>query len=141
MGLNLLSTHTGRIRGCIRNVLTVATVALSYLNATAGPYQDFGPSVIQVHVYPVNKSSDYDSRATGFIVSPDGLVMTAGHVIPNKELFEEGQLWIEGRFPKLKDQAMVAEDPPLKLVTLRSSTTPHDVALLRIIDPPEKVLR
>jgi S1-C subfamily serine protease len=119
-------------------------LALSVLTGpvSAGPYNEAGPAVVQIHVYgtlrtpdPKTRSPDFDDHATGFFVTPDGLILTAGHVAPDPSLFQSGQLWIEGLLPKLDEMAMVASQPVLELEVIKSSTSPHDVGLLRVKNP------
>jgi hypothetical protein len=109
--------------------------------AHAGPYSESGRAIVRIHVYgtfrqPENNVLDYEDRATGFIVSPDGLVLTAGHVAPDATQFRPGQLWIEAEMSKLQDQIMVTDGHPLPLEVVKAETSPHDVALMRIKNPP-----
>jgi hypothetical protein len=121
--------------GCA--VAAVAAATATY----AGTYNEAGRAVVQIHVYgtlrePVNKSVDFDDYATGFIVSPEGLILTAGHVAPDIAHFVPGELWIEARIPTLNNEVMVADDKPFKLQVIKSLTIPHDIGLMRILDGP-----
>jgi S1-C subfamily serine protease len=111
------STRPVALRARIRSCRVAPWSLLSV--AAAEPYNDAGPAVIQIHVEGILKSlpehaktKDFHDDATGFIVSPDGLVMTAGHVVPDPNEFEDGTLTVEGRFPHDIRGALKAEDPP-----------------------------
>jgi trypsin-like peptidase len=127
------------IRSCMHSAIILC--AAGSLVAAAEPYSDAGPAVIQIHVDGILKSlpahaktKDFHDDATGFIVSPDGLVMTAGHVVPDPNEFEDGTLTIEGRFASDVGGGLKAEDPPSSLKIVKSARTPHDVGLLQIED-------
>ena len=126
----------------LRKVATALVLLLVTGPLHAGPYNEAGPAVIQIHVYgtlknpdPKTRSPDFDDHATGFFVTPGGFILTAGHIAPNPALFLAGQLWIEGLVPKLDELAMVASQPVLELEVVKSSTSPHDVGLLRVKNP------
>ncbi|MBV7569641.1 serine protease [Pseudomonas sp. PDM27] len=113
----------------------------SALPAVGLPYDDSGASVIQLHVFgtlkkplPDTDTIDFHSRGTGFLVSPDGLVLSAGHLIPAESLFDDLGFHIEGYFPVRDDDSFAAVDPPVTLKVIKAKTEPYDVALLRIID-------
>jgi len=79
---------------------------------------------------------DYVDHGTGFIVSPDGLVLTAAHLIPNPELFDEYGYKIEGRIPVVDMDSMTAA-PPVHTLMVISGNNPRpafDAGLLRISD-------
>ncbi|MGJ4899169.1 MULTISPECIES: trypsin-like peptidase domain-containing protein [unclassified Bradyrhizobium] len=144
----------------MRSAALTFAALLSSSAAIAAPYQDSGPAVVRLHIEGIfkeqaealksmpekekQKKRFFDSYATGFVVSPDGLVMTAGHVVPNPTEFEQDTLVIEARLPH--DDArnlLVASDPPLRLKVVKSATTPHDVGLLKIenVQAPLRFLR
>jgi serine protease Do len=121
----------------MRRLIAAALVSAAPMPASAGPYSDAGPAVVQIHVYgtlraPNGARSDYDDYGTGFLVSPEGLILTAGHLVPNAENFMPGELWIEARLPIRSEQAITAGGPTVGLEVLSSMTSPHDVALMRI---------
>lgn len=123
-----------------RHLLPIA-VALAITPALADPYSESWPSVILLYVHgilkepPAGKDSvDYQERGTGFLVSHDGFVLTAGHNIPNANAFDENGYYIEGYFPVKDVDALNAEDPPVQLKLINKSQSPYDVALLKIID-------
>ena len=136
----------------------IAIIAVCWLSpAAAGPYNDAGPAVIQIHIEGTLKSLPdgaktkfYQDDATGFVVSPDGMVMTAGHVVPDANAFEEDTLSIEGRFPHevalntpSGGHGLVANDPAFQLRIVKSTRTPHDAGLFKIenVKQPLRFLR
>ncbi|KAF0250994.1 hypothetical protein GN299_31080 [Pseudomonas putida] len=115
--------------------------ALTAMPALGEPYFEAGPAVIQLHVYgtlkqplPNEQSVDFHERGTGFVASPDGLVLSAGHNIPDKSLFDEDGFFIEGYFPAKDQDALSAVDPPVELEVITATQSPYDVSLLRIKD-------
>ncbi|WP_460317907.1 S1 family peptidase [Pseudomonas ogarae] len=105
--------------------------------ANGEPYDDAGPAVIQVHAFGTlkeaqNNSVDFDEFGTGFIVSPDGLILTAGHNIPDSALFKPGEFWVEAYLPKHDGDAIKADNPAVPLEVIKTAQIPHDVAILRI---------
>ena len=132
-----------------RSIVVVLT-SCWLLPAAAGPYTESGPAVIQIHIegtlktLPAGaKTRSYQDDATGFIVSPDGLVMTAGHVVPNRKDFEDDTLVIEGRFAQQIPHGLQAADPPSPLSIIRGTTTPYDIGLFKVegAKKPLKFLR
>jgi len=127
----------GLIRSSMREMLLGLVAILSVSQAAAGTYNDAGPAVIQIHIHglykqPVDGKRDFDNVGTGFLVSPDGLVMSAGHLAPDSALFLPGELYIEGRFPKADHIVLVAQDPVVELEVVKAKMLPHDVALFKI---------
>jgi serine protease Do len=128
----------------MRSAVLVLTAAFWLSAASAGPYDEAGPSIIRIHVEGILTESAakaemkrdhyYQDDATGFIVSPDGLVMTAGHVVPNPTRFESGTLTIEGFFPDLVDRSYVIGESRSALTIVKAAGMPHDAGLLKIQD-------
>ncbi|BAV74887.1 hypothetical protein PCAU_2678 [Pseudomonas chlororaphis subsp. aurantiaca] len=123
------------------NKLIPAILALTMLPVYADPYSDSWPSIVLLHVHGILKEPlpgtdtvDFNERGTGFLVSPNGLVLTAGHIIPNKEMFDEDGVQVEGYFPERDDDALAAVDPPVRLQVIKATQSPYDVALLQIAD-------
>jgi serine protease Do len=123
------------------NRLIPAALALAMLPVHADPYGESWPSIILLHVHgtlkqpmPGSETIDFNERGTGFLVSPEGLVLTAGHNIPNKELFDEDGFHVEGYFPARDADALTAVDPPVLLKVIKATQSPYDVALLKIAD-------
>lgn len=123
----------------MRKQLLWTALALPALTAQGEPYNDAGPAVIQIHVYgtlkqplPGQQTVDFHERGTGFLVSPDGLVLSAGHNIPDSALFDEDGFHVEGYFPAKDDDALSAVDPPVQLEVITATQSPYDVSLLRI---------
>jgi len=121
--------------------LVVVILALALLPAHGDPYSESWPAVIQLHVYgtlkepdPDTHTVDFHERGTGFVVSPDGLVLSAGHMIPSKDLFDEDGFYVEGYFPEKDVDALNAVDPPVQLKVINAKESPYDVALLQIKD-------
>jgi serine protease Do len=121
------------------NKLIPAALALAMLPVHADPYGESWPSIILLHVHgtlkqpmPGTETIDFNERGTGFLVSPEGLVLTAGHNIPNKEMFDEDGFHLEGYFPTRDADALTAVDPPVRLQVVKATQSPYDVALLRI---------
>lgn len=121
--------------------LVVVILALAVLPAHGDPYSESWPAVIQLHVYgtlkepdPDTHTVDFHERGTGFLVSPDGLVLSAGHMIPSKDLFDEDGFYVEGYFPEKDVDALNAVDPPVQLKVINAKESPYDVALLQIKD-------
>lgn len=105
-------------------------------------YRQAGPAVISLRVngmlrVPENGRREWSSRGTGFVVSADGYVLTAAHVVRGSDVFEPGALLIEGTFPVLVEGALVASGSRVRLQLLGvGQSSDDDVALLRIIDAP-----
>ena len=125
-----------------------ATLSLVACMVNGEPYDDAGSAVVQIHAFGTLKeaqdgSVDSDEYGTGFIVSPDGLVLTAGHNIPDSEMFKPGELWIEAYLPTRDEGAIKADNPAVPLEVLKSAQMPHDVAILRInkTEEPRPYLR
>ncbi|WP_397453230.1 serine protease [Pseudomonas sp. NA-150] len=111
------------------------------LPAYADPYLESWSSIILLNVHgtlkkplPGSDTIDYKEQGTGFIVSPNGLVLTAGHNIPNADIFDEDGFQIEGYFPAKDADALSAVDPPVRLTAIKAKQLPYDVALLQITD-------
>jgi hypothetical protein len=111
--------------------------------ARADDYGELGPSVVRIHIYGTLLQPDrdtqrtrFDDSATGFIVSPDGLVMSAGHVFPDRSQFAPDQYWSEVFLPVADGTAQMADKNPLQFTVIKAARTPHDVALVRILNPP-----
>lgn len=116
-----------------------AGLSLLTLPVVAAPYTDAGPAVVQVHVYGTLKKPlageqtvDYHDRGTGFLVSPNGLILSAGHNIPDRSLFDEDGFYVEGFFPAKDEDALTTVEPPVELEVIVATQSPYDVALLRI---------
>ncbi len=132
----------------MHKIWIVVLACCSWSAALAGAYSDAGPSVVQIHIEGTlkilpdgAKSKFYADDATGFVASPDGMVMTAGHVVPSADDFEPDTLSIEGRFPsEVAFGGLQANDPAVTLRIVKSSRTPHDIGLFKI-DNPKKPLK
>lgn len=121
--------------------LLPVALALAMFPVHADPYTESWPSIILLHVHgtlkkplPGSETIDFNERGTGFLVSPKGLVLTAGHNIPNKEMFDEDGFHVEGYFPARDVDALGAVDPPVRLQVIKATQSPYDVALLQIAD-------
>jgi serine protease Do len=133
------------MRHYIRKVAALLIAALLFFpgKVHAGLYDEAGAAVVWLHIKGMLKepnqkgTRDYNEFATGFVVSPDGLIFTAGHIVPDRALFDDLGFQIEVQFPALDGIAMVANVPPAKLPpveakVLVSKITPYDVALLKV---------
>jgi serine protease Do len=107
--------------------------------AYADAYMDSGPQVIHIHVYgtlkkplPSTATLDFHERGTGFFVSPNGLILTAGHIIPDASLFDEEGFQIVGMLPVRDVDRLNAEAPQYTLEVVSATTLPFDVGLLRM---------
>lgn len=113
--------------------------------ASAEPmWMEFGTRIVHLSIKGTLKEPlpdhpdtvDFSDHGTGFIVSPDGLVLTAAHLIPNPELFDGDGFKIEGRLPVVDMDSMTAA-PPVHTLTVVSGNNPRppfDAGLLRIND-------
>lgn len=116
--------------------------ATAPLAASADLYRDAGPAVISLRVSgllrePEEGEPSYNSRGTGFVISPEGHVLTAAHLVRDARFFVDGTVLIEGRFPQLVDNALVASGPPFRLQVINVGRgSEDDVALLQIVDVP-----
>ena len=105
-------------------------------------YKQYGTRILHIKVTGTLKNPlpeapytyDYIERGTGFLVSPDGLVLTAAHIIPDPSLFDEDGFQIEARMPVLDIDRMNAEPPLyyLEVVSGNSPKPPYDAGLLRV---------
>jgi hypothetical protein len=136
----------------MRNVLFVLVMLFGITPAHAvWNYSEAGPAVILLHVYGTLKEPlstapntvDFHEWGTGFIVSPDGLVLSAGHMIPDKQLFDDNGFVIEAYYPQPDKSLLSAEAPPVELFVIKAMQKPHDIALLSIKDVsiPQRFLR
>lgn len=124
----------------------MCSVALAAINSVcAAPmYMEFGARVMRLSITGTLKEPlperpetvDFNVDGTGFIVSPDGLVLTAAHLIPDPKLFDEDGFKIEGKLPALEIDRMSAVPPihKLEVVSGNIPVPPYDVGLLRIKD-------
>lgn len=117
-----------------------AIVLLAAQGVQAGTYYTQGASVVRIRIAgtlktpPKDRSIDYEEFATGFVVSNDGLVLSAGHIIPSADLFVEGRYTLEAMFPRLQSGAMAVIDPAVPLTLVKATTAADDVSLLRLAD-------
>ena len=113
--------------------------------AQADVYPDAGASVLSLEVsgaYREPQGGDpyFQERGSGYVITSDGYVLTAAHLIPDPALFVDDALLIEGRFPQLVDNAMIASGPLVRLRLInRGSGSENDVALLKIETPPDNL--
>lgn len=109
-------------------------------------YKEFGSRIIRISIKGTLKEPlpkfpdtiDYNDQGTGFIVSPDGLVLTAAHLIPDADLFDEDGFTIEGTLPVLAKDRMEAVPPvhKMEVISGNNPVPPYDVGLLRIKSAP-----
>jgi hypothetical protein len=124
--------------------LAILIISIAMFGTTrADTYMDSGPQVIHIHVYgtlkmplPGSTSLDFHERGTGFIVSPDGLILSAAHLIPDSSLFDKNGYQIIGMLPVRDVDRLNAESPfhTLSVVSSISPRPPFDVVLLRMED-------
>ncbi len=95
-----------------------STLMDAYSSAVVRAVEKVGPSVVKIEVSQKNRSSRGAGSGSGFIISPDGLVLTNSHVVHGA-----GEIQVtldDGRRP---DSTLLGEDPD------------SDLALLRIFAP------
>ncbi len=123
----------------------VAAMALSGALAHAQAYDIYrgaGPAVVRLEMTAMRRAGapgppDIRERGTGFIVSENGYVLTAAHVVREAQAAAPGTLLIEATFPVLNDDVFVAQGAKVRLEIVRIAAGPvNDVALLRIVEPP-----
>lgn len=120
--------------------ITVCAIVVTAMGAAcADAYKESGPQVIHIHVYgtlkeplPNTATLDFHERATGFLVSPNGLILTAGHIIPAASLFDEEGYHIVGMLPVRDVDRLNAVAPQYMLEVVSATTLPFDVGLLRM---------
>lgn len=125
--------------GLKRATLTAAVLSLlAVQSAQAEIYYTQGASVVRIRISgtlkaaPENGSLDYEEFATGFLVSGDGLVLSAGHIVPQADMFVDGRYTVEAMLLQKQDAAMVVAAPPVPLTLIRATTAAYDVSLFRL---------
>ncbi|HBS5429140.1 TPA: trypsin-like peptidase domain-containing protein [Klebsiella variicola subsp. variicola] len=130
---------------CRSELSAIFLIISSIVHAETVPmFKEFGPRIIRISVTGTLKKPlpehpdtiDYSNIGTGFIVSPDGLVLTAAHIIPDSDLFDQDGFKIEATFPVLEKDRMTATPPthPMEVISGNNPVPPYDVGLLRIKD-------
>lgn len=123
---------------------------VTFTSSYGAPYDDSGNSVIRLHVtgglkepLPGSKSLDLNDWGTGFFVSPDGLILSAGHLIPDPDLLDEDGYRIDGYLPTSDGDSFNADEPAFSVEVIAATVNPYDVALLKIKEqgPPRPYLR
>lgn len=123
----------------LRHFLSVA-IALSILPAFGEISSEAWSSVVRIRVSGTLKVAnakgtiDHDEWGTGFMVSPDGLILSVGHNFPDKDIFDEDGFQIEGYLPEKFGDELRAVDPPFNLKVIYAKQYPYDVALLKTLD-------
>jgi serine protease Do len=129
-----------------KSTLCTAILIMSgnVFSETVPMFKEFGPRIIRISITGTLKAPlpehpntiDYSDIGTGFIVSPDGLVLTAAHIIPDPVLFDSDGFKIEATFPVLDKDRMMATPPvhSLEVMSGNNPVPPYDVGLLRIKD-------
>jgi S1-C subfamily serine protease len=95
-----------------------ASLMDAYSTAVVRAVEKVGPSVVKIEVHSKGHSQRGGGSGSGFIISPDGLVLTNSHVVHGA-----GEIQVtlhDGRRP---DSTLLGEDPD------------SDLALLRIFAP------
>ena len=74
-----------------RSILVINAIAGFFpLDASSQLYSEAGGSVVKIHIFGTLKkasesgSIDFEEFGTGFYATPDGLILTAGHLIPDR---------------------------------------------------------
>lgn len=129
------TTSLRRVR-CFSSIFALAAVVVTTHSPAAaqdpqGPavYSSTSPGVLRIRAMGIKDDGSMDGEdGTGFVVSNDGYVLTASHVVPDDESYT--QLLIGGN---LGPDSSVGK--PLKLTLVKRNDF-SDIALLKIDTPP-----
>jgi hypothetical protein len=123
-------------------LIVAATVSWAPTGCAARVYDEAGRALVLVHVRGTLKDppgqllekKDFDDYGTGFLVSPDGLIFTAGHLIPDDpQVFEDGQFDVLVSRVRQNGNDLIADDEHETRVTvIEHKQKPYDVALLKM---------